>query len=205
MPSKEALMIYARSVAAYYPTMSVELRADYLEDMYNTAMQVPPHWTLDNGKGTNHDALKQLRWLRKDGVPGGTNTESEGIAWCGIFATYCLRCIGIPALWKQFKGISVDDGSLRLLAGYTNSDQIERGDICVVKTNQHHFIVGDRNGDTLFSYDGNLPGQMIGERRYDIAVLREGVKKQADYDKSDEGKANPQSSKYSFYFYKMQY
>ena len=73
----------------------------------------------------------------------------------------------------------------------------------MVQKNQHHFIVGNRIGKKLFSYDGNLDGQMIGERDYDIDNLIEGVKKQTEYDRSVAGTLNPQATKFSFYFYRM--
>jgi len=204
MPSKESLIIYARSVAAYYPTMSLDNQVSFLQDMYDkTLLERPVNWTLNSGRGTNLDALRSRKWLRKDGTPGGTSNSAEGTAWCGIFATYCLRAIGVPADWKLLKGIDAPPNMLERKSGYFNSDQINRGDICVVKENQHHFIVGRRSGNTLYSYDGNLDGQMIGERTYNVDALLEGVKKQAQYDQSDEAKKNPNKSKFSFYFYRL--
>lgn len=204
MPSTEALIIYARSVAATYPSMSLDDRCSFLKDMYDrTLLERPVNWTHNIGSGTNLDALRANRWLRKNGMPGGTSIESEGTAWCGIFATYCLRAIGLPAEWKLNVGIHVHGNLLEKKAGFFHADQIKEGDICVVKENQHHFIVYKRAGNKLYSYDGNLPNQMIGERDYDIDDLIAGVKAQSEYDRSLMGKIAPDQSKYSFYFYRM--
>src|SRR5687767_9193125 len=140
MPSKDALIIYARSVALTFANMKAEDRVSFLKDMYDrTLLEKPVNWTHNAGHGTNLDALRQGKWLRKDGVPGGASIASQGTAWCGIFATYCLRAIGVPAQWKLSTGIDAPPGMLEKRAGYFNSDQIRPGDICVVKENQHHF------------------------------------------------------------------
>jgi hypothetical protein len=201
MPSQLALIICARSIASSYPNMSLDDRFSFLKEMYDQTLEVPVNWTLNSGYGTNLDALQKGRWLRKNGVPGGTSVAAEGTSWCGIFATYCLQAIGVSAKWRLNVGINTP--MLEKRAGYYHSDEIGPGDICVVKENQHHFIVHRRIGQKLYSYDGNLPGQMIGERDYDVDTLMEGVKKQAAYDQSPAGKLSPQASKYSFYFYRM--
>jgi len=204
MPSKEALVIYARSVAATFGKMKLEDRCSFLKDMYDrTLLERPVNWTHNAGRGTNLDALRLGRWLRKNGIPGGTSVAAEGTSWCGIFAAYCLRAIGLPAQWRLSTGIDAPKALLEKRPGYFHSDEIGPGDICVVQKNQHHFIVGNRIGKKLFSYDGNLDGQMIGERDYDIDNLIEGVKKQTEYDRSIAGTLNPQASKFSFYFYRM--
>ena len=204
MPSKEALAICARSIAHSYPNLSLEDRCSFLKDMYDkTLLERPVNWTHNVGKGTNMDALRQKKWLRKNGVPGGTSIASEGTSWCGIFATYCLRAIGIPAQWRLSTGIDAPKGLLEKRAGFNHSDQIGPGDICVIQENQHHFIVHKRIGNKLYSSDGNLAGQMIGERDYDVDTLLAGVKEQAEYDRSYIGKLLPDASKFSFYFYRM--
>lgn len=205
MPSKETLVIYAASVAHSYSKMSLDDRCAFLRDMYDkTVLEKPFNWTHDQGNGTNWDALKQGKWLRKDGVPGGTSVASQGVAWCGIFATYCLQATGVPAQWKLSTGIDAPKVMLERRSGYYDADKIDRGDICVVKENQHHFIVYRRLGKKLLSYDGNLTGQMIGEgNNPDIDTLRAGVLKQSQYDQSLAGKLMPQHSKYSFTYYRM--
>ena len=212
MPSKITLVIYARSVASYY----VGLRNgkvqnwELLKDIYDQAMEVPPNWTAEGENGNNLKAIQEGRWLRKDGKPGGTTVEGEGVAWCGIFATYCLIAAGVPVKWRNGSGITPLSPHLELCT-YYKADEIEPGDICVKGTNQHHFIVYNHSGNTLYSYDGNLPGQSIGERQYNIADLKEEAKK-AD---ADIGKKRKEMSKeeftkyvnshpkYSFYFYRL--
>lgn len=204
MPSKLAFIICARSIALSFANMKLDDRCSFLKDMYDqTLLERPVNWTHNAGQGTNLDALQQGKWLRKNGIPGGTSVAAEGTSWCGIFAAYCLRAIGVPAQWRVSAGIDVPLNMLEKLAGYFQSDEIGPGDICVVKENQHHFIVHKRVGKKLYSYDGNLPGQMIGERDYDIDTMLAGVRKQAEYDRSNAGKLNPAASKFSFYFYRM--
>lgn len=204
MASREALYIYARSVAYSWAGMKREDQLSFLKEMYDkTLLERPVNWTLDTGYGTNMDALRERKWLRKDGRPGGTSISAEGTMWCGIFATYCLRAIGIPAQWTLFKGITVPEGIIERRSGYFNHKDIGPGDICVVQENQHHFIVHDRKENTLFSSDGNLDGQIIGERTYNIEKLLEGVKKQAEYDSSIRGMVSPDKTKYSFFYYRL--
>ena len=204
MPSREALYIYARSVAASWMNMSLEDQCNFLKDMYDkTLIERPVNWTHNIGNGTNWDALLNKRWLRKDGRPGGTNVTFEGTSWCGIFATYCLRAIGIPATWTLAEGITAPKALLEKRAGYFASDDIMPGDICVIQENQHHFIVHDRVDQILFSSDGNLPGQTVGSRDYSIPQLLKGVKDQMTYDQSIMGKLAPDNTKYSFYYYRL--
>lgn len=205
MPSRESLVIYARSVAHSYATMSMDDRAAFLQDMYEkTVVGKKYDWTHNVGYGTDLDALRQGKWLRKDGRPGGTTVASEGTSWCGIFATYCLRAVGVPAQWGLLTGLDAPKNMLERRSGYYTPDDIGPGDICVVKENQHHFIVHGRAGKKLHSYDGNLAGQMIAEGdNPDTDTLRAGVKRQSDYDKSVVGRVLPQSSKYSFFYYRM--
>ena len=204
MPSRESLYIYARSVAHAWAGMKQEDQISFLKEMYDkTMLERPVNWTVNAGKGTNIDALKAKKWLRKDGMPGGTSIASEGTMWCGIFATYCLRAIGVPATWTLAQGITTPKGMLELRPGYFNHQDIGPGDICVIQENQHHFIVNNRVGNVLYSSDGNLDGQIVGERNYNIEKLLAGVKAQADYDRSPEGKLKPDLTKYSFYYYRL--
>ena len=166
MPSRDTLIIYARSIAAnYVGAQNGSVQSwETLQAIYQDAMESPPDWTHNVGKGTNLDAIKAGRWLRKDGTPGGTMNEQEGIAWCGIFATYVLRGCGVPIKWRNMVGPTPLPPYLERLFGFGNRDKIAPGDICVKGANQHHFIVYDRQGNTLYSYDGNLPGQSVGTR-----------------------------------------
>lgn len=164
MPSKETMIIYARSLAANYK--GIQPNGSFpswetLKDIYDEAMEVPPDWNIHNG--ANLTALKQGRWMRKDGIPGGTNDPGLGVSWCGIFATYVLRGTGIPVKWRAFVGITPRPPYFQELFGFGNWDSINRGDICIRDANNHHFIVYERQGNLLYSYDGNLTGQKVGE------------------------------------------
>jgi len=154
--------------------MSMDDRAAFLKDMYEkTVVGKKYNWTHNVGYGTDLDALRQGKWLRKDGRPGGTTVASEGTSWCGIFATYCLRAVGVPAQWGLLTGIDAPKNMLERRSGYYTPDDIGPGDICVVKENQHHFIVHGRAGKKLHSYDGNLSGQMIAAGHRHLARRRQ--------------------------------
>lgn len=133
MPLKEALYITARSIAHSSPNMSLEDRCSFLKDMYDkTLLERPVNGTHNVGHGTNMDALRKERWLRTNGVPGGTSVAAEGTSWCGIFATYCLWMIGVPAQWRLGVGMDAPKNMLEKRGGLYHSDQIGPGDICVV-------------------------------------------------------------------------
>jgi hypothetical protein len=171
MPSKECLIIIARSIAANYRGVQPDGSFpswETLQAVYDLAMESPPDWNIQNG--VNLAALKQGKWMRKDGQPGGTNDPSLGTSWCGIFATYVLRLCGVPVKWRAFYGITPLEPHLKKLFGFGNWSSIGRGDICVKGSNNHHFIVYERRGDSLYSYDGNLMGQKIGEPTYPTPV-----------------------------------
>lgn len=204
MASREALYMYARSVAHAWQGMSLDDQCSFLKDMYDkTLFEKPVNWTHNAGHGTNMDALRSKKWLRKDGTPGGTSTASQGTMWCGIFAAYCLRAIGVPATWTRAEGITAPKALLERRTGYFNHQDIGPGDICVIQENQHHFIVNHRVGNMLHSSDGNLDGQIVGERSYSLDKILAGVKAQADYDRSLLGQLSPDKTKYSFYYYRL--
>jgi|GEM_PF-2058279 len=211
MPSKTTIYIYARSIASSYVGLQNGKVRDWelLKDIYDKGMETPPNWVATPA-GDNVKAIQEGKWLRKDGTPGGTTSEGLGIAWCGIFATYVLQGAGLPVKWRKGTGITPLSPYLELCS-YNMSNEIEPGDICVKGTNQHHFVVHNRNGDTLYSYDGNLPGQSIGERSYNIADMKEAAK-QADVEMAQKKKTMSEAefksyiqthSKYNFYFYRL--
>jgi hypothetical protein len=162
------LIILARNIASYYKGVQPDGSFpswDILKNIYDIAMASPPDWTTQNG--ANLAALQAGKWMRKDGKAGGTLDQSEGMAWCGIFQTYLLRCNGVNVLWRSFVGIDPLKGNLEKLMAFGNRDRIAPGDICVKGENQHHFLVHRRDGNTLYSYDGNLDipnRQWIAER-----------------------------------------
>lgn len=212
MPSKTTLVITARSIAgSYVGVVNGKVRDwETLKAIYDMAMVTPPNWEAKGKDGTNLQALQDGKWIRKDKEPGGTMDSSQGIAWCGIFATYCLQCIGVPVKWKVGAGIDPLSPNLELCT-YSKANEIEPGDICVKGANQHHFIVYDHTGDTLKSYDGNLPGQSIGERTYNISELKAAAMK-ADQEMAGKRKQMTDAEfrkyvastpKYNFYFYRL--
>lgn len=211
MASKAAIYMSAGSIAAYYVGVQQDGKVrdwELLKAIYEV-MEPKPNWeTLP--QGSNLEAIKNGKWLRKDGMPGGTSVESLGTAWCGIFAVYVLRSVGLPISWKALQGIAPLAPFLEICS-YAKASEIEPGDICVRGTNQHHFIVYDKKDDKLFSYDGNLPGQSIGKRDYTISdtvkAAREAdilmAQKKKELSEADFQKYVRNTSKYNFYFYRL--
>lgn len=211
MISKMGIYMYARSIANFYVGLQNGKVRDweFLKEMYDKAMEVPPVWTATPA-GDNLKAIQDGKWLRKDGARGGTSDEKAGMSWCGILAVYVLQGVGIPVKWKPFVGIAPLSPYLEM-CNYDKAKEIEPGDICVKGTNQHHFIVHNRVGNMLYSYDGNLPGQSIGERNYDISDMLQAAKS-ADVEMAKKRKEMPPEifrtyittfSKYNFYFYRL--
>jgi hypothetical protein len=169
MPSRDTIIITARSIAYSYKGVQSDGTFpswDTLKEIYDRTMMAPPDWAIQNG--ANLTALKAGRWLRKDGQPGGTSDSKLGVSWCGIFAAYVLIASGVPVKWRAFAGITPLPPYLEKLGGFGNWGKIAPGDICIKGDNQHHFIIHRRSGDMLYSYDGNLAGQSIGERTTNV-------------------------------------
>jgi len=169
MPSRETIIIAARSIASGYKGVQPDGTFpswETLKNIYDRAMAIPPDWAIQSG--ANLKALKAGRWMRKDGRPGGTNEAKPGVSWCGIFATHVLIASGVPVKWHAFTGIAPLPPYLEKLTGFGNWNKIAPGDICVRGENQHHFIIYRRSGNLLYSYDGNLDGQSIGERTTNV-------------------------------------
>ena len=107
MPSRETIIIAARSIASGYKGVQPDGTFpswETLKNIYDRAMAIPPDWAIQSG--ANLKALKAGRWMRKDGRPGGTNEPKPGVSWCGIFATHVLNASGVPVKWHAFTGIA---------------------------------------------------------------------------------------------------
>lgn len=79
---------------------------------------------------------------------------TDGVSWCGIFATWCWQKAGMPVKWRA--GIGPTAGTK-----VTGNAGIRRGDICVQAAKSHHFVVVDDLGDTLMGVNGNSDWQSI--------------------------------------------
>lgn len=103
-------------------------------------------------------------------------------AWCGIFAYYVYRSVGVD-LANGWVDRSSNIYTTKKLRVFTKPENAFEGCIGVIdgripNGKNHHFIVEERVGGTIFSFDGNVHdrklGQVstIGARDYKIADLK---------------------------------
>lgn len=122
-------------------------------------------WTPEIERG-----VRQGYWIRKVPLPkaGGwdlfTSVDSEGIAWCGIFAAWVLKNSGFKVYWGADKKLHSRGGDLELaypVAGASTNwrDEIQTGDICVLGGNMHHVIVVSAKPgvEQVETIEGNIP------------------------------------------------
>lgn len=88
----------------------------------------------------------------------------EKIPWCGIFATWVLHKAGLTSQkWKYGAGISS-------ILERTNNPK--PGDILYIdQPYQHHGIITAIDGDTVYSVDGNSPGDIVDNRKRSIGEI----------------------------------
>lgn len=139
--------------------------ADKLRQVFTEACEAPPSWTPQNLAALETPGM----WLAKSGR-GGTTDSLQAIHWCGIFATFVLRRVGLNVKWRSNVGI-VSHGSVQFFVqknSFVPKDGFDRaafapGDVCVIPKANHHFIVIEAppGGDTLRCIAGNGNKQQI--------------------------------------------
>lgn len=147
------------------PEPGVRRGGDKLKEILSEACEVSPSWTPEN--------LKALRtpgvWLNVNGK-GGTSDSQQAVHWCGIFATYVLRKVGLDVKWRSGIGI-INRGATKYLArrnrwekkdGF-NPGSFDTGDVVAIPRANHHFIVVDAPADskTMSCIAGNGALQQI--------------------------------------------
>jgi hypothetical protein len=113
-------------------------------------------------KPTLADAQKALN-------AGGTGVKVGGQTkhWCGIFACAVLSSVGVDCRWTLLGGLIKGKGVTGALAHTyplrATSNQLQPGDIAVIKRYQHHFIVTDVDygANQVYCVEGNTSGQII--------------------------------------------
>lgn len=139
--------------------------ADLLRKIFDEACERPPKWTP-----TTLQALASPgQWLHVNGS-GGTTDSKKAVHWCGIFATFVLRRVGIPVKWRYGVGIIptgpqskyVHKARSWIASEGFDRDAFETGDVCVIPSSNHHFIVVDATKSaTLRCIAGNGSYQQI--------------------------------------------
>lgn len=140
--------------------------ADKLRQIFSEACEIPPAWTSQNLAALETPGM----WLAKSGR-GGTSDSQAAIHWCGIFATFVLRRVGLGVKWRAGEGIVSGQGSTQYFArknSWVKKDGFDRngflpGDVCVIPKANHHFIVieAPEGSDTLRCIAGNGNKQQI--------------------------------------------
>jgi hypothetical protein len=116
--------------------------------------------------GTNGDKLgwQDLKSFFDEGSDWGPDCFKQGISvengiklafrnppgaeWCGIFGTWCFVQGGVQARWKF--GV----GPVPLQAHYDKTN-VQPGDMGVIPTFIHHFIIIRRDGNQIWTVSGN--------------------------------------------------
>lgn len=92
---------------------------------------------------------------------GGTGVKVQGVVkhWCGIFACSCIREAGLTTPRWTLLGGKIKN--LPIVMGHSG---LQAGDIAMITSGNHHFIVTSIDGDTMTTVEGNTLGQYIRER-----------------------------------------
>lgn len=153
------------SDAAEYQVGGRRRGADKLRQILTEACETPPSWTPDNLRALETPGM----WLNVNGR-GGTTDSNTAIHWCGIFATFVLRRVGLDVKWRAGQGI-FSRGNTRFLTKrnrWARADGFDPrrfapGDICAIPRANHHFIVMEapEGGDSLRCIAGNGTRQQI--------------------------------------------
>jgi len=132
-------------VTTIEPVTHKTVRAGWkqLQEYFDTAVSgwSPQHW-------------KDYQILAGVQIPGRRIPQpgTDGIHWCGIFATWVLIKAGMPVKWRLGRGLSLP---------YTHGTDARPGDVCVKKGSSiHHFIVIS-DGDPMQTVNGNSDNQSI--------------------------------------------
>ena len=139
--------------------------ADKLKQIFSEACETPPSWTPQNLKALETPG----QWLAKSGR-GGTSDSQAAIHWCGIFATFVLRKVGLDVKWRSNFGIVSQTATQYFdkKNSFVPKEQFDRngfapGDVCVIPAANHHFLVieAPEGSESLLCIAGNGNKQQI--------------------------------------------
>lgn len=139
--------------------------ADKLRQIFAEACVAPPTWTVDNLRALETPGA----WLNVNGR-GGTRDSASAIHWCGIFATWVLRKVGLDVKWRAGLGIYnmtmttvLERRNRGAKDGRFDPKAFAPGDVCAVPRANHHFIVVEApdGSDALRCIAGNGSQQQI--------------------------------------------
>lgn len=92
---------------------------------------------------------------------GGTGVNVSGVKkhWCGIFACSVIVEAGLTlANWTLL------GGRIKNIPYVSGHNGMQPGDIALISSGNHHFIITDIDGDTMTTVEGNTIGQLIRTR-----------------------------------------
>ncbi len=91
----------------------------------------------------------------------GVKVNGDVKHWCGVFACYIVRNAGLStARWTLY------GGKIKNLALIWGNDGMQPGDVAMIQSGNHHFIVTDidYSTNTMHTVEGNTSGQFIRAR-----------------------------------------
>jgi len=107
---------------------------------------------------TDDEAQKSLDTLGTGCYIGG---QGQVRHWCGIFACAVARNAGLNSIRWTLLGGNILGVQVQKVWGNAG---IQAGDIAIISSYSHHFIVTDVSSDPYSTVEGNTPGQSIRTR-----------------------------------------
>ena len=143
--------------------------ADFLRNVLQDACAAPPSWTPENVRALATPG----QWLNVNGR-GGTSDSAKALHWCGIFATYVLRRVGMPVQWHAGLGIEPSGKGTKWVRKYRRwietfgDGDFQVGDVAAIPRANHHFVVVDvSHPKVLGCVAGNGSYQRIERQTHD--------------------------------------
>jgi hypothetical protein len=115
-------------------------------------------WYFDNAGAEASPTIAEAEAALR---AGGTGVNVNGVKkhWCGIFACSVIREAGLTIPTWTLLGGKIKH--LQVVMGYKG---LQPGDIAMIASGNHHFIVTDIDGDSMSTVEGNTIGQNIRAR-----------------------------------------
>lgn len=129
--------------ASLRPDPNSRRGADKLKEILTEACETVPAWTADNLRALKTPGM----WLNVNGK-GGTSDSQQAVHWCGIFATYVLRKVGLDVKWRSGIGI-INRGATKFVTKKNRWEKkdgfdpasFDAGDVVAIPRANHHFII----------------------------------------------------------------
>src|SRR5262245_15960944 len=115
-------------------------------------------WYFENAGAEEAPSLAEAEAAIKAGGTG-VNVRGAKKHWCGVFACSVIREAGLTIPTWTLLG-----GKIKHLQVVWGNNGMQPGDIAMITTGNHHFIVTDIQGTSMTTVEGNTMGQLIRTR-----------------------------------------